>query len=75
MRNVYGFFYDKAVPLSDAQTRTGKIYLGNSFMISFDENRYATLSFLNSTALFHNAESAKLEQAIKANLRGLGYGG
>ena len=23
----------------------------------------------------HSAESAKLEQAIKANLRGLGYGG
>ena len=38
---------------------------------------------MNSLFLFHSslfacaqfAESAKLEQAIKANLRGLGYGG
>lgn len=35
----------------------------------------ASLVSLSTTAPAPFAESAKLEQAIKANLRGLGYGG
>ncbi len=39
-------------------------------MFSSRENKQRLVAELNS----HFAESAKLEQAINANLRGLGYG-
>jgi hypothetical protein len=62
------------IDMGMAWTRSGNVSKSREFLDTFSEHVHGVDMFQIS---LHTqfAESAKLEQAIKANLRGLGYGG